>query len=127
MAANSGIDGKVVIDSATIANISEWSLDIKHNVQDDTEFTDTWESKLKGLLGSTGSFKGCLDYADTNGQVALHTAMLGTTTVTLKLYYSTTGYYSLTAYLTDLKSSNKVDGKCEVEYGFVVTGAVTIA
>lgn len=127
MASNSGIDGKVVVGSDTILNISEWSIDIKHNVQDDTEFTDTWESKLKGLLGASGAIKGALDYADTTGQVALHTAMLGTTTVTLKLYYSTTGYYSLTAYLTDLKSSNKVDGKVEVEYGFIVTGAVTIA
>lgn len=127
MASNSGIDGKVVVGSDTILNINEWAIDIKHNVQDDTEFTDTWESKLKGLLGASGNFKGCLDYADTNGQVALHTAMLGTTTVALKLYFSATGYYSLTAYLTDLKSSNKVDGKVEVDYGFVVTGAVTIA
>ena len=127
MASNSGIDGKVVVGSDTVLNINEWAIDIKHNVQDDTEFTDTWESKLKGLLGAGGNFKGCLDYADTNGQVALHTAMLGTTTVELKLYYSTTGYYSLTAFLTDLKSSNKVDCIVEVDYGFVVTGAVTIS
>jgi predicted secreted protein len=126
MAANSGIDGKVVIAAATVAKITEWSIDIKHNVQDQTGFTETWESKLKGLLGASGTFKGLLDYADTNGQTALHTAMLGTITVTLKLYYSTTAYYSLTAFLTDLKSSNKVDGKVEVEYGFSVTGAVTM-
>lgn len=126
MAANSGVDGKVVISAATVAKINEWAIDIKHNVQDQTGFTETWESKLKGLLGATGSFKGLLDYADTAGQVALHTAMLGTTTVTLKLYYSTTGYYTLTAFLDGLKSSNKHDGKVEVEYGFVVTGAVTL-
>lgn len=126
MAANSGIDGKVVLTASTVANISEWNLDMKHNVQDDTEFTDTWESKLKGLLSGTGSFKGSFDYADTNGQTALHTAFLGTTTVALKLYFNSTDYYSLTAYLTDLKSSNKVDGKVEVEYAFVATGAITI-
>ncbi len=127
MAANSGIDGKVMLSAATIANINEWSLDIKHNVQDDTEFTDTWESKLKGLLGASGSFKGSFDYADTNGQVALHTAMLGTTSIALKLYYSTSNYYNIAAaFLTDLKSSNKVDGKVEVEYGFVVNGAVAM-
>lgn len=127
MAAISGIDGKVLISAATVAKISEWSIDIKHNVQDQTGFTETWESKLKGLLGATGSFKGLLDYADTAGQVALHSAMLGTTTVALKLYIDTTQYYSLTAFLDGLKSSNKVDGKVEVEYSFVVTGAVTVA
>ena len=105
MAANSGVDGKVVLTASTVANISEWNLDMKHNVQDDTEFTDTWESKLKGLLGASGSFKGSFDYADTNGQVALHTAFLGTTSVALKLYYSSTGYYTIAAaFLADLKS-----------------------
>ena len=128
MAANSGIDGKAVLASATIAKISEWSLDIKHNVQDQTGFTETWESKLKGLLGSTGSLKAVFDYADTNGQVALHTAMLNGTSIALKLYYSATGYYNIAAaFLDGIKSSNKVDGKVETEYSFVVNGAVTLA
>lgn len=127
MAANSGIDGKVVLSAATIVKITEWSLDIKHSVQDQTGFTETWESKLKGLLSASGSLKAIFDYADTNGQVALHTAMLNTTSVALKLYYSATNYYNVAAaFLDGLKSSNKVDGKVEVEYSFVVSGAVTM-
>lgn len=125
MSAYSGILGKVVLSSDTVQNIKEWGLDIKNDIQDDTEFTDTWKSNLPGLLGASGSFKGCMDPDDTNGQVALDTAMLAGTTVALKLYVNTTNYWSLTARLTDHKSSNKVDGKVEVEYGFESTGEVT--
>jgi hypothetical protein len=128
MAANSGIDGKVTLGAATIAKVTEWSMDVKHNVQDQTGFTETWESKLKGLLSASGSIKCAFDYADTAGQVALHTAMLATTSVALKLYYSSTGYYNIAAAFIDgLKASNKVDGKVEVEYSFVVNGAVTVS
>jgi len=128
MAANSGIDGKAVLSAATIAKVTEWSLDMKHAVQDQTGFTETWESKLKGLLGASGSIKAVFDYADTNGQTALHTAFLTTASIALKLYYSTTGYYNIAAAFIDgMKPANKVDGKVEIEFSFVVSGAVTIA
>ena len=127
MAANSGVDGKVTLAGSTIAKISEWSLDLKHAVQDQTGFTETWESKLKGLLGGSGSFKGSFDYADTNGQKALHTAFLATTSVALKLYYSSTGYYDMLAFINGVKPANKVDGKVEIEYGFDITGSVIVA
>ena len=78
------------------------------------------------MLGATGSVKGSLDYADTNGQVALHTAILTTISAALKLYYSSTGYYSLTAFIDGMKVGNKVDGKVDIEFNFVVSGAVTV-
>jgi predicted secreted protein len=127
MPANSGVDGKVTLSGSTVAKISEWSLDIKHAVQDQTGFTETWESKLKGLLSASGTFKGSFDYADTNGQVALHSAFLATASVALKLYYSSTGYYDFVAFLNGIKPANKVDGKVEIEYGFDVTGSVAVA
>lgn len=125
MSSHSGILGKAVKDSNTIANISEWTLDIKHAPVDDTEFTDTWESDVAGILSASGTLKGSFDEDDTY-QAALQAAMLAKTSIVLKLYYDGSNYWSIAAaYLTDLKSSNNVKGKVEVEYGFKVNGAVT--
>lgn len=127
MSSHSGIDGKAVKDSNTIANISEWTLDIKHAPQDDTEFTDTWESDLPGILSGTGTLKGSFDEDDTY-QAALQAAMLAKTSIALKLYVDATNYWNIAAaYLTDLKSSNNVKGKVEVEYGFKANGAIAWA
>jgi hypothetical protein len=127
MAVASGIDGKVKIGANTVLSITEWSLDIKQSVQDKTAFGDTWEGKLKGLLGASGSLKGILDTGDTNGQYLMYnTTLLTTVTVTLLLYCTSTKYYTATAYLDGLKVSNKVDGKAEAEYSFVVDGAITL-
>jgi hypothetical protein len=125
MSAASGIDGKVMIGANSLLNITEWSMDIKQAVQGTTSFGDTWEEKIKGMLGASGSLKGLLDTGDTNGQVVLQNAILNTTTVTLLLYCNATNYYTATAFIDGMKPSDKVDGVAEVEYSFVVTGAVT--
>jgi len=128
MAASSGIDGKVEIGTNTVLNISEWSLDIKHNVQDKTSFTETWETKLAGLRGATGSVKGLFNAADTNGQAALLSAALNGTSVALDLFYTDSAYYVIEACFIDgVKCSNKVDGTVEAEFTFIVNGAVTTA
>jgi len=129
MAASSGIDGKVVLNAATVLNITEWSLDVKHNVQDKTAFADTWEQKLNGLRGATGSFKGQFNAdssaGDLTGQKLLSDAALAGTSVALKLYYSTIGYYTIgVAFLSGMKVGNKVDGVCEIEFTFTVSGTV---
>ena len=40
-----------------IGGAYEWNIDIKANINDQTEFTDTWESKIKGVLGWSASAK----------------------------------------------------------------------
>ena len=127
MAVASGIDGKVKIGSDTLLSITEWSLDIKQSVQDVTAFGDTWEQKIKGLLGASGSLKGICDVADTTGQFLLYnTTLLTTVTVTLLLYVTAAKYYTATAYIDGMKIGNKVDGVAEVEFSFVVDGAITL-
>ena len=127
MAVASGIDGKVQIGSDTILSITEWSLDIKQSVQDVTAFGDTWEQKIKGLLGASGSLEGICDTGDTTGQFLLfNTTMLTTVTVTLKLYVTSTKYYTATAYIDGIKIGNKVDGVAEVEFSFVVDGSISL-
>lgn len=123
--ATSGVLGKVTLSDVTILNISSWDLDIKHNVQDVTSFTDFWEKKTQGLKGATGSLKGQFNPADTTGQALLQTAMINGTTVALKLYSDTSFYTIASAYIDGLKISNKVDGVCEAEFNFVVDGAIT--
>lgn len=125
MAAESGINGSVVLGANSVLNISEWSIDIKNNIQDSTAFGDTWEQKLPGLKGATGNLKGLLNVGDTTGQALLKTAVLAGTTVALILY-NNANHYDFTAFIDGLKTDNKVDGVCEVEFSFVADGAVTL-
>lgn len=127
MATYSGIDGKVSNSSGnTIANLSEWTLDIKHNIVEDTEFTDTWKSNVKGLREGSGSLKGSFDDADTY-QANLQTAVLsGTAVVGLRLYIDGTSYFSGNAWITDMKVGNKVDGKVDVDFDYITDGAWTL-
>jgi len=107
MAAESGINGSVVLGANSILNISEWSIDIKNNIQDSTAFGDTWEQKLPGLKGATGNLKGLLNVGDTTGQALLKAAVLAGTTVALILY-NNANHYDFTAFNTvKIRSPNK--------------------
>jgi hypothetical protein len=126
MGAVSGLTGKVMVASATVLNVSDWSLDLKNNIQDKSSFADTWETKLSGLRGATGTIKGQTNTADTTGQVALTTAFLNGTAVALKLYDDTATYWNIaSAFISDLKSGDSVNGIATTEFTFVADGAVT--
>lgn len=127
MATYSGIDGKVTDASAnTVANISEWSLDIKHNIVEDTEFTDTWKSNVKGLREGSGSLKGSFDDGDTYQLAVINAALSGTAAIGLRLYLDSDSYFSGNAWITDMKIGDKVDGKVDVDIDFVTDGAWTL-
>lgn len=126
MSANSGIEGKVMMGANTVLNITDWSLDVKHKTNNITNFTEEWDTFVKGLKSATGSLKGQFNYADTNGQKALVDACLAGTPVALKLYYSTTGYYTIAEAYLEMKVSSKVSGIAEAEFSFTVSGAVTV-
>lgn len=127
MAIASGIDGKVGIGvgSDVIANVTEWTADVKHAIQGTTSFTEEWDTYVKGIRGMSGSLKCIFNAADTNGQAALKTACFNGTTVALKLYYDTTNSVSATAFIDGLKISNKVTGICEAEFNYTTTGTVS--
>lgn len=92
----------------------EWGVDIKQSVQDCTQFGDTWEKKLKGLLGWSGSAKSHYideDYID---------VMDNGTPLLFRFYVDTVSHDSYVAYghIDGYKAGTKVDGITDGEISF---------
>lgn len=124
MTAISGKDGKVTDGTNTLAEISEWSLDIDADVLEVTKFGDGWRVKIVGLKDWSGSFAGRWDMSDTLGQKAFQDALLGGTTKTLRLYANATQYYSGTAIIEGLSVEAAVDSTVDTDWSFQGTGAL---
>lgn len=125
MAIISGIDGKVVVGVATILDIEEWIMDVKHNLRTYVVYGQAWEQKLKGVRGAKGSIRGFYNSADTTGQIALQSAALNGTTVALKLYYDSSNYYTIAiAYISNLTVHSRANGDVVCEFDYEVSGAV---
>ena len=125
MTAISGKDGKVTDGTNTLAEISEWSLDIEADVLEVTKFGDQWRVKIVGLKDWSGSFAGRWDMTDTNGQLAFQNAILGGTTKTLRLYVNDSQYYSGTAIIEGLSVESAVDSTVDTDWSFQGTGALS--
>ncbi len=123
-AALAGKFGKVVIAAATVAELDEWNLTPATDIFDKTPFLATSKTHLAGLNDSTGSFKGRHDMTDTNGQVALHNAMLAGTQVTLKLYVDATHFYTVPALIKAKPIKAAVTGLVDVQFDFQGDGDV---
>ncbi len=125
MTAVSGINGKVTDGTNTLAEISEWDLDIDANILEVTKFLDTWRVKIVGLRDFSGTFSGRWDMTDTLGQVAYQNALLGGTSDTLRLYTGAATYYSGTVVFEKLGVSADVDATVDADWSFQGTGALS--
>lgn len=125
MTAISGKDGKVTDGTNTLAEISEWSLDVEADVMEVTKFGDQWRVKIVGLKDWSGSFAGRWDMTDTNGQLAFQNAILGGTTKTVRLYVNASQYYSGTAIIEGLSVESAVDSTVDTDWSFQGTGALS--
>jgi len=126
MAVNIGYNGKVMVGAATVAEIDQWSVDADAKLLDTTKFGDTWESKTPGLKSWSGKASGRWDMSDTTGQKALQDALLGGTSVTLKLYTNDTNYYSGTALVKAIGTKAAAGGLVDVDFSFEGTGALSM-
>lgn len=128
MATLIGYAGKVVISAATVAELSNWKMDLSADMADVTAFSTTgWKSNIPGLKEWSGSAEGNFDMSDTNGQLALQNALLNGTSVALKLYVDATHYYSGTAYVKKIAPEAAVDDVVKVSFDFQGSGALTYA
>ena len=125
MTAISGKDGKVMRGANTVAEISEWDLDIEADVMEVTKFGDQWRVKIVGLKDWSGSFSGRWDMTDVTGQKAYQDAILGGTSETVKLYVNSTQYYSGSCIIEGESISSAVDSTVDAEFSFQGTGALT--
>lgn len=103
-----------------IGGAYEWSLDIKANIQDKTEFGDTWEQKLKGLLGWSASAK--KHYIDDDYIDIVETGM----SIIVRLFtdIDTLESYVCYGHIDGIKAGSKVDGITDGEISFSGDGQI---
>lgn len=108
------------VTTEQLGGVFEWSLDIKHNVQDKTAFQDEWERKTKGLKGWTASAKKWWSQDSQAFGYSFNTPLI------LKLFNNIDNddCWAGWAWIEGNKISNKVDGMNEEEINFVGEGLI---
>jgi hypothetical protein len=122
MATVAGKIGKVQLAGATVAEIDDWTFNPSADVLETTAFGATSKTRVAGLMDNSGSFKGRLDTTDTNGQVALRTALLAGAPIALALFTDATHAYRGSAILKGAPAKSAVATLVDVQYDFMGTG-----
>lgn len=125
-----GYGGNVKIGANTVANVKQWELPLAADLYDVSVLGNQWKQYTAGLLGSDAKIDVFLDLTDTNGQVAIQTAMLTGATVSLTLTTSnagsaTTHTYAGTAYVKGIDIKDPVNAPEEASLTLTFTGAIT--
>ena len=94
-----GKGGKATIDANEIAEIGSWSGDLTINLVETTALQDSFMEHVAGPVGMTGTIECFWESTDTNGQVAMMTAVITPATVNLRLYEDSTNYFYFPAFL----------------------------
>lgn len=110
MAASAGFSGKIQfsVDDSTyydVAGMNSASYDIGRGKIEITAFGDTAPNAIAGLKTFKGEASGYYSDADTNGQVALLSAMLNGTDAYIKCLPDGTNGYKAKVIITSAKSS----------------------
>jgi hypothetical protein len=98
----------------------EWSIDIKQAVQDCTEFGDTWQSNIKGLLSWSGSSKS--HYLDED----YITVMENGEPLLFRFYVDNISHDSYVCYghIDGHKGGTKIEGITDAEMSFSGDGRI---
>jgi len=94
-----GKSGKASIDADQITEIGSWSADITTGLVETTALQDAYMEHLAGPVGMTGTIEVFWDSDNTAGQVAMMTAVITPTALSLYLYEDATHYFSLEAFI----------------------------
>ncbi len=124
MAVLIGKDGAVKLGANAVAELDNWTLNIDIDLTKTTSFGDAWREQTGTIKSWTAKASGRLDISDTNGQVALRTAVLGGSTVSPSLFVDATHYFSGTAW-AKMSIKTQTEGVAEVDFDFEGTGALT--
>lgn len=117
--ATAGKGGKVVVDSDTIGEIGEWTLDEDINLEETPVFGDSVVTHTPTLESASGTFSGYFDATDLNKLDP------GTTISSLELYIDSTVNAEGEAIISTRSVSNVVDGVAEIDIDFEFQEAVT--
>lgn len=127
MSVRTGFTGLVKSGTATVANLSNWTLDSNFEILDTTSFGEAWNTNTPGCGAWTGSAAGFYNDDDTLGQAALETAYLAKTAITLKLHVDATNYYTGSCWIEKLNITNDAKGVTKVTFNFTGNGALSKA
>jgi len=124
MATTHGKDGAVYVGANLAANITGWTGTFDGGYADTTALQDEYASQIGGIKRMTGSVNCNTDTADTNGQVAMQTAVTGQSTARLYLYVTTAKYWEFNANL-DLVDTVDIGDVVKRVVNFQSNGAIT--
>lgn len=121
-----GVGGSVKTGANSVANVDNWSLDEKANIEKTTSFgaTGSWETNASTLKSWSAKCSGRLDPADTNGQVTFLNGIGNTFTVAF--HCDATKNWAGSGILETISPKVAASGLGEVEFSFVGTGQLTI-
>lgn len=126
MATLAGNAGSFRLTANIVAEMDNWSLDVSVNLEETQAFGDTWKERTPTIKEWSGSASGRLDITDTNGHIALQTALLAGSSVTARFYVNGTNYYSGTAFVQGSFSAPE-NGLVTANYTITGSGALTYA
>ena len=122
-----GKGGSVYIGANKVAEISQWSCDLKADNIETTNFdSNGWKTYIQGLKEWSGSLEGNFVPTDTNGQQAIINAFAGGTSVSLELRIDTTKKITGTALIEGISIEVPVDDKQSLKCDFSGTGQPTL-
>lgn len=124
MAVLAGNAGAFKLSTNTVAEINQWTLDVSTGLEETQAFGDTWKERTATIRDWSGSAQGHFDNTDTNGHVALNTALLAGTTVSARFYVTASVYYSGTAFVQASIGASE-NGLVTVNYTITGTGALS--
>lgn len=125
-----GYGGNVQVSAHTLAQVKQWELPLNADLYDTSTLGNQWKTYIAGLLGAEAKIDVFLDLTDTLGQVALQSALLNSTTVTLNLITSNAGgasthTYTGTAFVKSIDIKDPVNAPEEASLTVTYTGQVS--
>lgn len=125
MANHVGNEGVVKIGTSTVAEVRSFSITTSADTVEDTVMGDTWKSHVVTQKSWTAEVTCFWDETDTTGQGA----MTAGASVTLNLYpegaTSADTYFSGTAIVTSVGTSQTHNGMVEATFSLQGTGALS--
>lgn len=125
MANHIGSEGVVKVGSSTVAEVRSFSITTSADTTEDTVMGDSWKTHQVTQKSWTAQVTAFWDETDTTGQGALTIGAV----VTLNLYpegsTSSDTYFSGSAIVNSVGTSQTHNGMVEATFGFQGTGALT--
>ena len=125
-----GFGGVAKVGSNAIAQVKQWELPLAADLYDVSVLGNQWKQYIPGLLGAEAKVDVFLDLTDTNGQVAIQSALLNSTSITLNLLTSNAASavvhtYTGTAYIKGIDIKDPVNAPEEVSLTITFSGQVS--